>query len=68
MTSRYDLLIDAIRTTNLSVVRMFLFALIAVLAYASLAWTPAWMRRPAQVAFKALALIGFVFVIIYSGQ
>lgn len=68
MTNRYSLLIEAIRISDLSIVRMFLFAAIAVLSYASLTWTPAWLRRPARAAFKALALIEFIFITVYSAM
>lgn len=68
MTNRYELLIDAITNSNLFITRMFLFALLAVLAYPILRWTPAWMRRPAQYLYLATLLAMFFFVTVYFPQ
>lgn len=68
MTPRYELLINAIDASNLFIVRMFLFALLAVAAYPVLNWTPAWMRRPAQGFYLACLLAMFIFVTVYSAQ
>lgn len=62
--SRYELLINGINDANLLIVRLFLFALGAVTAYPVLGWTPAWMRKPAQVIYLVLMLILFVSVLI----
>jgi hypothetical protein len=61
--SRYELLIAGIHDTNIFIVRIFLFTLLAVIAYPVLGWTPAWMRKPAQVIYLALMLILFVSVL-----
>jgi hypothetical protein len=66
MTNRYDLLIAALNSTDASIVKMFWYALVAVIAYAVLAWTPAWLRRPAQSIYLAMGLIAFVFITVYS--
>ena len=66
MTPRYQLLINAIHDTDIFIVRMFLFAMLAVLAYPVLQWTPAWMRRPATYFYLASLLIMFLFVTVYS--
>lgn len=62
--SRYELLINGIHDTDVFIVRLFLFAFFAVIAYPVLGWTPAWMRKPAQIAYLAFALILFVSVLI----
>ncbi len=61
--SRYELLIKGIQDTDLFIVRLFLFALLAVIAYPVLGWTPAWMRRPAQLTYLATVLVLFVTVL-----
>jgi hypothetical protein len=68
MTNRYAELINSINATDTFIVKMFLFALFAVLAYPVLSWTPAIMRRPAQAIYLALMLAAFIFVTVYSGQ
>jgi hypothetical protein len=68
VTDRYLLLINSIQATNLFIVQMFLFAIFAVIAYPVLAWTPAWMRRPAQALYLASMLAAFIFVTVYSWQ
>lgn len=68
MTARYDLLINAILTTNGMILNLFLFAAGAVLAWHSLNWTPAWMQRPARYVYVA-ALIGILLsTVILSGS
>lgn len=62
--TRYELLIQAMHDTNVFVVRLFLFALFAVLAYPVLGWTPEWMRAPAQRIYLVLLLILFAAVFI----
>lgn len=66
MTHRYDLLINSIHASDTFIVQMFLFAVLVVVAYASLGWTPAMMRRPSQWLYMAFALVMFVFTIAYS--
>jgi hypothetical protein len=66
MTNRYDLLINSIATANTSIVQMFLFALIAVIAYPVLEWTPAWMRRPAKALYLVALLCMFLTTVFYS--
>lgn len=66
MTPRYEMLINAIAASDLFIVRMFLFALVTVIAYPVLDWTPAWMRRPAKVLYLAVLLAMFIFVTVFS--
>lgn len=66
MTSRYDLLINSIHTTNAAIFNMFLFALGMVIAYRALEWTPASMRRPAKMLYLASILGLFLFITVYS--
>ncbi len=47
-------------------VQMFLFALVAVIAYPVLDWTPAFIRRPAKYIYLALMLAAFIFTTVYS--
>ncbi len=68
MTPRYEMLINAIAASDLFIVRMFLFALVMVIAYPVLDWTPAWMRRPAQGIYLASLLAMFIFVTVFSAQ
>jgi hypothetical protein len=68
MTNRYDLLINSINATDNFLVKIFLFALVAVLAYPTLEWTPAFMRRPAKYIYLAFMLLAFVFTTVYSWQ
>jgi len=60
MTDRYDLLIKSINDTNYFIVRLFLFALLLVIAYPVLDWTPAWMRRPAKFIYLAFLPVMFI--------
>jgi hypothetical protein len=68
MTDRYDLLINSIHATDLFITQMFLFSLIALLAYQVLEWTPPWMRRPARWLYLTAMLAAFIFVTVYSWQ
>ncbi len=68
MTPRYEMLINAIAASDLFIVRMFLFALVMVIAYPVLDWTPAWMRRPAQGIYLASLLAMFIFTTVFSAQ
>jgi hypothetical protein len=61
--TRYELLINSISQANILTVRLFLFALFAVIAYPVLGWTPAWMRRPAQYTYLASVLLIFATVL-----
>ena len=65
MTERFTLLLQDIQTTNLFLTRVFLFALFALIAYPVLNWTPAWMRRPAQVIYLATLLAAYVLTTVY---
>jgi hypothetical protein len=66
MTDRFDLFISATQQNNLIIVRMFLFAIAAVIAYPVLGWLPAWMRRPARMFYLALALVIFLATVYLS--
>ncbi len=68
MTNRYELLINAINQSDSFLVKMFLFALIAVLAYPVLDWTPAFIRRPMRYGYLVFALAAFIFATVYSWQ
>lgn len=61
--SRYELLINGIHNTNIFIIRIFLFTLLAVIAYPVLNWTPAWMRKAAQIIYLAFMLILFATVL-----
>lgn len=61
--TRYELLISGIQDTNAFIVRLFLFTLLAVIAYPVLGWTPEWMRAPAQKIYLALMLVIFATVL-----
>lgn len=67
MTERYDLLLKAIQDTNLFIVRMFLYALTAVIAYPVLEWTPVFIRRPMRWFYLGSLLAVFVFVTVFFG-
>ncbi len=64
MTNRYDLLINSIHASDAIITNLFLFALLAVVAYASLGWTPAMLRRPAQWLYMACALVLFLITLV----
>ena len=66
MTERYDLLISSIAATNLFMVQMFLFALVAVIAYPVLDWTPTWIRRPAKYLYLAFMLAAFLATVYFG--
>jgi len=66
MTERYIKLINSIHASDLFIVQMALFAFFVVISYASLQWTPAWMRRPAQWAYLTFVLAAFILVTVYS--
>lgn len=66
MTHRYELLINSIHASDTFIVQMFLFALLAIVAYKSLDWTPAMLRRPSQWLYLATALGLFILVTVYS--
>jgi hypothetical protein len=66
MTPEYLRFINATYQADDYVVRMFLFALLAIVAYPALAWLPAWMRRPAQLIYLALMLVVFVATVYLS--
>jgi drug/metabolite transporter (DMT)-like permease len=68
MTTRYELLINAINNSNDFITRMFLFALAAVLAWPVLEWTPHWMRRPVKYLYLASLLGMFIFATVFSAQ
>lgn len=68
MTNRYDLLINAIRTTNETILMLALFAVLIITAYHSLVWTPAFMRRPAKYLYLATMLVLSVLTTVYFGQ
>lgn len=68
MTNRYDLFIDAMLNTDLFITRMFLFALIVILAYRTLEWVPSFFRRPSQAFYLVMMLALFIFVTVYSWQ
>lgn len=63
--SRYELFINAMSQTNNFMVQMFLFALLAVIAYPVLDWTPALIRRPAKYIYLAFLLVAFIFTTVY---
>lgn len=64
MTNRYDLLLNAIESTNHFIVQMFLFAVLAVLAYKILGWLPVWLVRPARYLY-IVTLLGLYFVTVF---
>lgn len=68
MTNRYELLITSIASSDRFLVQMFLFALIAVVAYRVLEWTPVFVRRFFQYVYLILGLACFIFVTVYSWQ
>jgi hypothetical protein len=68
MTDRYDLLLASIAASNKFMVQMFIFALLAVIAYPVLNWTPVWMRRPAKYIYLALMLAAFILTTVLSGH
>lgn len=67
MTNRYQLLLDAIHQSNSVIEYMFLFAITVVIAYVSLEWTPAFMRRPVKRIYLITALVLFFLVTVFSG-
>lgn len=64
--TRYELLINAIHNTNGFIVQMFLFALLAVIAYPALNWLPLWLARPAKHLYLIALLAMYIFVTVYS--
>lgn len=68
MTNRYDLLINAIRTTNTTILMLALFAVGMIVAYYTLDWTPAFMRRPAKYLYLATMLVLSLLTTVYFGQ
>lgn len=64
--TRYELLIESIKSTNQFIVWMFLFALTALIAYRVLDWTPTWLRRPVKYLYLATMLGISIFITVYS--
>jgi hypothetical protein len=67
MTNRYDLLINSINATDKFIVQMFLFAVIALIAYRVLQWVPARARILCGNLYLAVMLALFIFTTVYSG-
>lgn len=66
MTNRYELLLGAIADTDRFLVQMFLFALVAIIAYRTLEWTPLFIRRPVKYLYLLMGLACFIFATVYS--
>lgn len=67
MTNRYDLFLDALHKSNLSIVQVFLFACFVIVAWRFLDWTPPFLRRPAKYLYL-VSILGLFLVTVFLAR
>jgi hypothetical protein len=66
MTNRYALLINAIAQTNQTVLILAAAAVLTVLGWYALAWTPPFIRRPMQVLYILSAFVLYMATVLFT--
>jgi hypothetical protein len=68
MTERFYEFLKSTAAADMAMLQMFIFALVAVITFPVLDWTPAWMRRTAQVIYLVAMLIVFLFTVYFGNM